>query len=102
MKSLLLSFIFLLGMSLLFPAGALQGDEKSAEAKLNNVDAIQAMATANQWKWSKKEIKSTVTSREVIFKFPNGAGQLTKVKKIPLPEEKMLVAVAPFLKKTHK
>ena len=35
--------------------------------------------------------------REVVFEFPKG-----RVKKIPLPEEKMLVAVAPYVNKTHR
>jgi len=97
MKHLLPSFILLLGISSLSPTCALQGDEKSAEATLNNVDAIQAMAIANQWKWFKKEIKSYVTPREVVFEFSNG-----KVRRIPLPEEKMVVAVAPYIKRTHR
>ncbi len=97
MKYLLLSFILLLGISLILPTSALQDDEKSAEATLNNVDAIQAMAIANQWKWFKKEIKSYVTPREVVFKFSNG-----KIKRILLPEEKMVVAVAPYIKRTHR
>ena len=97
MKSIVLSFILFLGMSWLFPVCTLQSDEKSDEAILNNADAIQAMAIANEWKWSKKEIKSFVTSREVVFKFSKD-----KVKRIPLPEEKMLVAVAPYINKTHK
>ncbi len=97
MKYLLLSFILLLGLSPVLPTWALQGDEKPTEATLNNVDAIQAMAIANQWKWFKEKIKSYVTPREVVFKFPNG-----KVKRIPLPEEKMVVAVAPYIKRTHR
>jgi hypothetical protein len=97
MKYLLLSVILLLGVSLLLPTCALQDDENSAEATLNNVDAIQAMAIANQWKWFKKEIKSYVTPREVVFKFSNG-----KIKRILLPEEKMVVAVAPYIKQTHR
>jgi hypothetical protein len=67
MKYLLLSFFLILAISSLFPACALQGDEKSAEATLDNVDAIQAMAIANRWKWSKEEIKSYVTPRQVVF-----------------------------------
>ncbi len=97
MKNLLTFLILLLGISSLFLASTLQGDEKSAEAALNNVDAMRAMAIANQWKWSKKEIKSYVTPREVVFEFSNG-----KVKRIPLPEEKMVVAVAPYIKRTHR
>ncbi len=93
MKSIVLSFILLLGLSPLFSACGSQGDEKL----LNNVDAVQAMAIANEWKWSKKEIKSFVTSREVVFEFSKD-----KVKRIPLPNDKMLVAVAPYIKRTHR
>ena len=96
LKSLVLSFILLLEIISAFPAHALQSDEKSDESVLENVDAIQAMAIANQWKWSDKEIKSSVNSREVVFQFPGGP-----VKKIPLSEEKMVVAVAPYIKGTH-
>jgi hypothetical protein len=97
MRYLLLSLIVLLGISSLLPAYALQDHGKSDEASLNNVDAIQAMAIANQWKWTKKEVKSYVTPRGVMFVFPN-----RKVKGIPLPEDKMIVAVAPYIKRTHR
>jgi hypothetical protein len=93
MKSIVLSFILLLGLSSLFSACGPQGDEKL----LNNVDAVQAMVIANQWKWSKQDIKSYVTPWEVVFKFSKD-----KVKRIPLPEDKMLVAVAPYIKRTHR
>lgn len=78
------------------PGYAIQGEGKSDEALLERVEAIQALAIANQWKWSKKEIKSYVNSREVVFQFPGG-----KVKNIPLPKEKMVVALAPYIKGTH-
>jgi hypothetical protein len=90
------AFILLFGITLLVPACSGQGGGKSDEAALKNVDAVQAIAIANQWKWSKKEIKSYVTPREVIFEFPNG-----RVKKIPLPKDKMYVAVAPYITQTH-
>jgi hypothetical protein len=93
MKYSVLSLILLLGISLLFSACGSQGDEKL----LNTVDAVQAMAIANDWNWSKKEIKSFVTSREVVFEFSKG-----KEKRIPLPKDKMLVAVAPYINRTHK
>lgn len=96
MKSLLISVILFLGVISAFPAAALASDGKSDEAVLEDVDAIQALAIANQWKWSNKEIESHVNSREVVFQFPDG-----KVKKIPLPAEKMVVAVAPYIKGTH-
>ena len=97
MKYLLLPFVIFFGIGSLLPAYALEPDEKSVEAILSNVDGIQAVAIANQWKWTKKEVKSYVTPRGVIFILPN-----RKVKGIPLPEEKMLVAVAPYINKTHK
>ena len=86
----------LLGLSLLFAASGCQPDKNSPEAILKNVDAIQAMAIANEWKWSKKEIKSYVTTREVVFELSE-----SKVIKILLPEEKLLVAVAPYINRTH-
>ncbi len=92
----LLSFCILMGVSSLNPAYGLQEEEKAAYAALSNVDAIQAMALANQWNWTHREIKSHVTTREVVFEFSNGI-----IKKIPLPEDKMPVAVAPYIKETH-
>ncbi len=97
MKSLLLSFVFMIAVSLLLPAHALPGNEESAEVTLNNVDAIQALKIGNQWKWSKKNIKSYVTPLEVVFKFSN-----EKIKRIPLPKRKMVVAVAPYINRTHR
>jgi hypothetical protein len=96
MKFFLIFFIFLIGIGSLFPAYALQDNGKSDEASLKNIDAIQAVAIANEWKWSKKEIKSYVNSQEVVFQFPDG-----KAKMISLSEEKMVVAVAPYIKQTH-
>lgn len=96
MKPLLLSFIILMGIFPALPAYALQADEKYDEYVLENVDPVKAITLANQWRWSNKEIKSSVNSREVVFQFPRG-----KVKKIPLSEEKMLVALAPYVKGTH-
>ena len=71
-------------------------NKESPEATLDGVDAVQAIEIANQWRWSKKEIRSRVTPREVVFKFSN-----RKEKRIPLPEEKTYVAIAPYIKKTH-
>ncbi len=96
MKSIIVSLILFLGIIWLFPACSGQGDGKSDKAKLNNVDAVQAIAIANEWNWTKKEITSFVTPRDVVFKFPDD-----KVIKIPLPEDKMLVAVAPYINTTH-
>lgn len=85
-----------LGIGSISPAHAQWLEKESPEAALDGVDAVQAIEIANQWKWSKKEIKSRVTPREIVFKLPN-----RKVKRIPLPEDKMYVAVAPYINKTH-
>jgi hypothetical protein len=97
LKYLILASIVLLGISLLLPVNGLQGAEKSDEAALDNIDARQAMAIANQWNWTRKEITSYVNPRGVIFVFPD-----KKVRGIPLPADKMIVAVAPYIKRTHR
>ena len=80
-----------------FQADAFQDSQKPAETDLEKIDAVEAMAIANEWKWSRKDVRSSVTAREVVFQFSDG-----KVKKIPLPQENMLVAVAPYVRKTHQ
>jgi succinate dehydrogenase/fumarate reductase flavoprotein subunit len=80
-----------------FQADASQDSQKAAETDLEKIDAVEAMAIANEWKWSRKDVKSSVTAHAVIFQFADGT-----VKKIPLPQEKMLVAVAPYVRKTHQ
>jgi len=94
MKSKIVSFFLILGISVLFTACT---NENPDAAKLKNVDAVQAVAIANDWNYSKKEITSYVTPREVVFKSSNDK----VIKKIPLPEDKMLVAVAPYINQTH-
>ena len=82
---------------LLMSSFTLADDETLMRQKLENVNAMEAVAIANEWKWSHKDIKSSVTAREVVFEFPDKT-----VKRIPLPQEKMLVAVAPYIRQTHK
>jgi len=64
MKFYIRPFILILLIILLIPVYAQQVDGKSIETILKNADAIQAMAVANQLKWSRKEIKSYLTPRE--------------------------------------
>jgi hypothetical protein len=65
-------------------------------AVLAKTDVRQALALANEWKWSQPAVKSFITSREIVFQFPDGSE-----KKILLPPDKMMVAVAPYLTQTH-
>jgi len=85
-----------IGAGLLALTGPLSADETLPEAELNNLDAPQALALANQWRSDGKEVKSYVTAREVVFKFPDGT-----VKRIPLPQDRMVVAIAPYIHRTH-
>ncbi len=88
---------FLLGSLVFSPAGVVQSAVKSDEAVLENIDAMQAVGiVANQWKWTKKDVKTSIDSREIIFEFPDG-----KFKRIALPEDKMYIAIAPYIKNTH-
>ena len=72
-------------------------NESSLTKQLKGLNAHQALALANQWYWEKQPVKSHITSKEIVFQFESG-----EVKKIALPEEEMMVAVAPFINHTHK
>jgi hypothetical protein len=97
MKYLIICLILILGTFSAFEADAFQDSKNPADVDFENIDAVEAIAIANEWKWSQKDVKSSVTAREVVFEFADG----TK-KTIPLPEEKMLVAVAPYINRTHR
>ena len=71
--------------------------ESALMSQLEGLNAHQALALANQWYWEKQPVKTHVTSKEVVFQFESGT-----VKKIPLPANEMMVAVAPFIDRTHK
>jgi hypothetical protein len=94
MKSIILSLILFLGTGWLFLACSKADPDI---ARLNNIDAVQAVAIANEWNYSRKDITSYVTPREVVFKSSNDK----TIKKIPLPKDKMMVAVAPYINTTH-
>jgi len=96
MKSLSIFIVFLLGIIMFYPTGVIEATGKSDESLLKNIDAIRAVEIANEWKWSKKDVKTSIDSREVIFEFPDG-----NVKRIALPKDKMYVAVAPYINNTH-
>lgn len=91
------SVILIFATFLPFQAYAFQNSKKPADIDWEAIDVVEAIAIANEWKWSQKDVKSYITAREVVFEFSDG----TK-KKILLPEERMLVAVAPFIRQTHK
>lgn len=88
--------VLIIVAGLIFGYGC-QPDPNSPESILKNVDAKQAMAIANEWKWSKEKIKSRVTSRDVVFELSEN-----KVKRVPLPGNQMVVAIAPYIDQTHQ
>lgn len=85
-----------LAVLVLMPFAANASNLQAYEKMVDNLDAVQAMAFANQWKWTQNDIKSYVTSKEVVFEFPGNI-----IKKVPLPKDKMVVAVAPYINYTH-
>jgi hypothetical protein len=70
--------------------------EPPLETKLDGLDARQALALANQWFQEKQPVKSFINAREIVFEFQDG-----KVRKIALPAKEMMVAIAPYVQKSH-
>lgn len=70
--------------------------ETSFDAKLDGLDARKAIAIANKWFEEKQPVKSFVNAREVVFEFKDG-----KTRRISLPADEMVVAIAPYVQKTH-
>ena len=91
------SVILIFATFLPFQAYAFQNSKKPADIDWEGIDVVEAIAIANEWKWSQKDVKSFVNAKEVVFEFADGSK-----KEIPLPEEEMLVAVAPYVQSTHQ
>ena len=85
------------GLILMFSTQAITYDEGLLRQSLKNVSAMEAVAIANELKWESTDVKSYVTTHEVVFKISNG--QLMKIR---LPKDRMLVAVAPYMNQTHQ
>ena len=72
-------------------------DPNSPEGMLEHADAKKALALANEWRWTRKDIRSFVDTQNVTFELPGD-----KTVKIPLPDDAMMVAVAPYINQTHQ
>jgi hypothetical protein len=96
MKSSILSISLILWVLSISSPGAMHADQKSLMDELKRINAAEAVALANKWRWTNKDIKVYMDAQEIVFKFPDG-----QTKKIPMPDDKMLVAVAPYIKNTH-
>ena len=100
MKGLKAIFVVFALMALVsFTANA--NNLKAYEEMVEDIDAVQAMALANQWKWTQNSITTHVTPKEVVFEFPSNTSPNGTIKKVALPEDKMVVAIAPYLTYTH-
>jgi len=64
--------------------------------ELKGIDAKQAMNIAYKWRSEKIDVKTFVTPDAVNFKFKDG-----KTVVVPLPDDQMIVSVAPYINKTH-
>jgi hypothetical protein len=78
-------------------ATAFSMNESALINQLQGLNAQQALALANQWHWEKQPVKTHINSKEVVFQFESG-----KVINVALPKDEMMVAVAPFINRTHK
>jgi hypothetical protein len=70
--------------------------EPSLEAKLDSLDARQALALADQWFQERQPVKSFINTQEIVFEFQDG-----RKRRIALPADEMMVAIAPYVQKTH-
>ena len=57
---------------------------------------LEALALANTWKTEEPGVTTFVDTKKVSFEFPDG-----KKTSVRLPEAKMVVAIAPYINKTH-
>jgi hypothetical protein len=64
--------------------------------ELKGVDAKQAMNLAYQWRTENIDVKTFVTPDAVNFQFKDG-----KMVVVPLPDDQMIVSIAPYVNKTH-
>ena len=71
--------------------------DQRLQDQLKGASAKKAMKLANKWRLEKINIVSFVTPDAVNFKFRDG-----KTASIPLPDDEMLVSIAPYINKTHE
>jgi hypothetical protein len=90
------SVMVVIGILFMISCQAIAYDKGLLRQMLKNASAMEAVTVANELKWESTDVKSYVTTHEVVFNFSNG--QLTKIR---LPEDRMLVAVAPYMNQTH-
>lgn len=65
-------------------------------AMLDGLTAIEALEFANKWKTSNPNITSYITADSLIIQFQDK----NKIE-IPLPQDSMMIAIAPYVENTH-
>lgn len=63
---------------------------------LDGFTAEEALVLANKWKTSNPEVSSYITPENIVFEFPDKMNV-----EIPLPGDSMMIAIAPYVDKTH-
>lgn len=76
---------------------AVSGQDQKLLDELKGINGKQAMELANRWRQKNLDITSFVTQDAVNFKFKDG-----KTISVPLPDDQMVVSVAPYINTTHK
>ncbi|MEE9913972.1 MAG: CueP family metal-binding protein [Deltaproteobacteria bacterium] len=77
------------------PDAVVSKDQKLRD-ELKGIDAKQAMAIAYKWRQENIDVKTFVTPDAVNFQFKDG-----KTVAVPLPDDQMIVSIAPYVNKTH-
>ncbi len=76
---------------------SLDGDRDEALiSELQGKNGKAAVDLANRWRLKRLDVVSFVTPEAIHFKFKNG-----KEISIPLPEDQMMVSIAPYIDTTH-
>jgi hypothetical protein len=78
------------------PTSVNKSNDKKLKEKLTGIDGKTAVAIANKWHGDKIDVVTFVTPEKVNFKFKDG-----QIISIPLPDDVMMVSIAPYINKTH-
>ncbi|MEN6468801.1 MAG: CueP family metal-binding protein [Smithella sp.] len=73
-----------------------KSNDKQLKEKLIGIDGKTAVAIANKWHGDKIDVVTFVTPENVNFKFKDG-----QMISVPLPDDVMMVSIAPYINKTH-
>jgi hypothetical protein len=78
------------------PTSVNKSNDEQLKEKLTGIDGKTAVAIANKWHTDKMDVVTFVTPDKVNFKFKDG-----QILSIPLPDDVMMVSIAPYINKTH-